>query len=364
MGENPSKHLKETPPMSNFEAAEQGRDSYLETVVKKIEKAFPTKGRNETKELAEWLSEKEKFKKQYFVPLQKRAASAMRVTFEEAKAFGRSASSGYPNESTKQGSQDRITDEIQAVKKLEVHLLLYELKDEHLKQETAKFFHKYVHSFTFGPYHAALKIGDMVLEWDDSSLIIPRPASDKEDTTGRTLVFEANVHEGNSSSDLEIQEVPVRAGAERTLQGINKQVNYLLDITEEKEHLLDSLAHVIVMYNTKFHYGLFTCNCHHFAIEMLSAMGKEDDARLFQRKTQEHADILIKRGDKAVAEFNNHKDLDDYVTANIDTMSQEDDEFCHCHYLLFHAWNKKFPNKPAWKCDSTCQSAKLALKIQ
>ena len=51
------------------------------------------------------------------------------------------------------------------MRNLEVKLILHELKDAHLVQELAAFIHKHVHSFIFGPFHASILIGDVLLEW-------------------------------------------------------------------------------------------------------------------------------------------------------------------------------------------------------
>ena len=349
-------------PQSNAEAEELHMDVYLEAVKDKLKLAYPDMGDNERSELSEGLRHKDRLKKQYFEPLRAQGASAVKVSIEEAETFSRG---GYPNEGTKCASHSRIVVGAERVRKLEVHLLLFELHDEHLKRELAHFFNKYVRRFTFGPYHAALKIGSIILEWDETSLIIPHAASDyTTEASGRILLFEGNVHDSDSQSESRIQPIPVRAGAETTLEGFTMQINHILDITEEKDTLLDELADVVVMYNTKFQYGLFGCNCHHFAVDVLQALGKDDEAKYFQGKINELASVLKRRGNVTVAEFNTHEELNNYVHENVANMSLEDLEFCHCNYLLFHAWSKKSPNRIAWKCDSnTCLSARVAQKV-
>ncbi len=347
--------------LTNQESHERRVDPHLEDVKTKIRKAYPKMGDNEVCDLAECLCDKEKFKEKYFKPLLRRLDAAVEVTFGEAEVF----SQGYPNDRTKQKSERRMVQGTDRVKSLDVELLLYELKGG-AWQTIARYFHEFVKECTYGPYHAALKIGNLILEWDTDSLIIPYEGEPEDFTAVKepaatTLIFRANVHETAGQSEIDI---PTRGGAEATTKGFQEHANHLLDITAEKEYLLDALADVIVRYNTKFDYGTFSCNCQYFVAETLSALGVEDKAEHFRRITKDvFAEILLKRRDKA-SEFNTHAELDDHVRDKIETMDREDLQFCHCHYLLFHAWNKRSPKTRAWQCDdSRCMSREVARRI-
>ena len=345
MGVKASRHNSVT----NEQADEEDIiDRTLEQVKKRIRKVGG-RGPNEVSQLAGKLSNKERLKKEYF--LLRRTDNALKDTFDEAAAF----QMGYPNEAARKDSEERIAARTEHVKKLEVTLLLYELKDEYLKQRVSKLFARYVREFTYGPFHAALKIGNLILEWDDSSLVIPHY------NTSGTQVFHGNVHE----EELHVaspKEIQVRAGQERTVEGFMERANVILDISQEKEYLLDAVAEVVVKYNTKYRYGIFSQNCQHFVMDVLFALGITDTAETFKGKLKTLEAVLLQRNDQL--EFNTHEELDDYVRKNIDSMSQEDIEFCHCHYLLFHAWSRKFPDKPAWKCDAkSCNHKNVEQKL-
>ena len=350
------------------EEEEKGLSSktYLEQVSKKIHSAFPKKGKREVSELAQVLVNKKEMKQRYFNHLLKRTNTAIDVAFEEAKAFP----DGYQNEAVKNDSQERIASGIDRVKHLEVKLLLFELKDEYLKQQLSRYFHKYVHRFTYGPLHVSIQIGNVILEWGTSSLVIPRsvPSSQRQSTKGgiRLPIFSGTLHEVDNRHlpTYSVREIPVRAGEEQMKEGLMKQVNVLLDISQEKEYLIDELTEVAVRYNKHYHYGLFSCNCQHFALDVLKVLGISNHNEAFKGRLREHAEVLMKRGLDLQAEFNSHKDLDEYVQANIDRMSPDELEFCYCHYLLFHAWNRKWPKHPAWQCDSqTCQCARIERQL-
>lgn len=344
---------------------------YLETVKEKLRsmRQCAEMGKNELQELAESLSYKDKFKERYFDPLMRRADVAIRTTVEEADTF---VEGNYPNAKTRRDSLRRIQSGYDQVWSLRVELLLFELKDEYLKQELARFFHKYVRTCTYGPFHAALKIGNLVLDWDESSLVIPyvvqsrdiQASSQQNDVMKRTLVFRGDLHVIEPCEENKI-DIPTQGGAMATAGAFNEPMNHLLDITEEKVRLLDKLAEVMVFFNNKQSYGVLSNNCQHFVTEVLKALGHQTQADQFQGKIQDFFNvILVKRGMTGPgAEFNTHVELDDYVRENVDTMTHEDLEFCHCHYLLFHAWSTRF-NKPAWSCTrDTCQADQVAMKM-
>ncbi len=346
-------------------------DPYLETVKKKLQglRQCRKMGENQLHELAECLTDKKKFRERYFDPLLARANKALCTTMEEAETF---VGGSVPNELTRDDSRERMRSGYDQVQNLKVELLLFELKDEYLKQELARFFHKYVHQCTYGPFHAALKIGNLILDWDETSLVIPYTAESHDLTAAsqlnlmeRTLVFRGNIHATDPGAVTAV-EIPVRGGVELTAAAFTEQINHLLDITEEKVCLLDTLAEKMVYFNTKQRYGVLSYNCQHFVTEVLWALGLESLADSFQGKTRAFFDVILaSRGLTGQgSEFNTHADLDDFVRENNDTITFEDLEFCHCHYLLFHAWGQRF-DKPAWRCaGDRCQADLIARKIE
>lgn len=354
---------------SNEDALKSKVSPKVAYVIRKITKARPDMGENERFDLAECLCDKEKFKERYFDPLLKRVDTAVKATFEEAEEFA--VGEGFPNEGTKKASEWKIVQGIDGVQSLQVELLLYTLKDGLLSRKIAECFHKFVPECTYGPYHAALKIGDLILEWDNDSLIIPYHGHPDEFTapeedaaeSGRRLMLRATIHKGDEKR--EVINIPTRGGAEATAFGFQQYGSQLMEITEEKENLLDALAEVIVRYNTKFEYGTFSCNCQYFVAETLTALGITDQAERFREVTKNvFAAFLEKRKDKPKFEFNNHTELDEYVSENIEKMDRVELDFCHCHYLLFHAWSKQSPKKSAWRCDpSHCKSKLVSNRL-
>lgn len=118
----------------------------------------------------------------------------------------------------------------------------------------------------FGPLHAALQIGNVVLEWNDSSLVIPH-YTDPSDPLLQTDVQ-------NLSRWGEITSTyygRVREAIDALDYG--KQIDLVFQFTAEKYDLFEALFDVIIRYNTQYYYNLIDRNCQHFVADALSALG-------------------------------------------------------------------------------------------
>ena len=349
---------------SNAMAHRRGVDKSFEGVRQRLEKAHSEKGQNEIRQLALDLSDQEKMKERWFGHLLKITDQAVEYAKHEASDFEEAG--GFHNQLERTESGGRIRSELQPVQSLEVRLLLYELKDETVLHSVAKALSRFMDNFTYGPFHAALQIGNVILDWGPGSLVIPRfqvPVSETQDAANPQPIFDASVHKRSSDSEsvVMVNDIPLRAGAERTREFFNDQIQIIADISQEKKYLIDEVVTMAVKYNTKFHYGLFSCNCQHFVIDVLSSLGITDPDSIFEGKLKQHGDLLMKLGGNVtVEEFNSHQELNDYVHQHLDTMEREDLEFCHCHYLLFHSWGVRRPSEGAWHCDhDTCQHSNI-----
>ena len=336
-----------------YGSGDRRRVKYLAKVKDSLQKSQPDLGPNERAELAECLIDEEKMKEKWFKHLLQETEEAVKVLQEEARDFPE----GYRNATERDRSRDRL-EQVDRVEKLEVKLLLYQLGDDGMLQAIATAFNRYLHTFTYGPHHAALLIGDVLLDWNDSSLVIPTVIPDEDDDT---LILAASIHEERDQQGAAavVGETPIQAGAEHMGEVFEQQIQKVGEISQEKQYLINELVATAVKYNQKYDYGTFSNNCQHFIVDVLLVLGITDPAEAFKGKLKQHAELLTQRGsDVAVFEFNTHQDLDEHVKANISTMSRDELEFCHCHYLLFHAWNKKNPGKRrAWQCGSpgACQ---------
>lgn len=366
MGNSVKSEIKAREPGDNEQENERRREDHqLKRKVKQVKeklikanKGNTKRSENELQDLAEKLVDKDKIKTEFFAHLLEYTESVRQVVSDEHKTFQR----GYPNEMTRKDSEQRMAEPFEQIGKLEVSLMLHELKDARLIQQLANFIDKYVSSFRFGPFHASILIGDIILEWRPNSLIIPRKI-DKVHNKDNKAVLLANVHE--KPFDGHLPPVPLRyEGADQA--AVSSSFERIKDITREKDMLIDELADVVARYNTKFHYGLFTNNCQHFVLDVLNVLGITNPEEAFRGKLKQHADLVMARSQKEeIVEFNSHEDLDCHVKErNVEEMSHDDLQFVYCHYLLFHAWTERFPYEDAWRCDpNECQIDKIARKL-
>lgn len=363
MGNSVKSEVKATEPEGNEQENERRREDHqlnkkVKQVKEKLIKANTKKGENELQDLAEKLVDKEKTKREFFAHLLEYTESARQVVTDEHDAFPR----GFPNEMTRKDSEQRMAEPFEQISTLEVSLILHELNDTRLIQQLANFIDKYVSSFRFGPFHASILIGDVILEWRPNSLIIPRKI-DKVHNKDNKAVLLANIHE--TPFDGQLPAVPLRyEGADQA--AVSSSFERIKDITREKDMLIDELADVVMRYNTKLHYGLFTNNCQHFVLDVLSVLGITNPEEAFRGKLKQHADLVMARSQKeATVEFNSHEELDRHISeGNVEEMSRDDLQFVYCHYLLFHAWGERFPHEEAWRCNpNECQINRIARKL-
>ena len=347
-----SKSKKRQTDDNKMSSQEERRQEELRECVRKKLLKFGQSEQLEESVLA--LSDCREMKETYFRSLLKEMDDAVAAVADEKKAH----ELGIRNLPQKQGCIRRLTNEFDNVQNVEVRLVLCQLNGA-LVQNLASTMHRFVKRFDYGPYHAALIIDDVVLEWNDSSLVIPRRNTEEDD-----WISERNVHHPWGGSTNSLRDLPVRAEADKTRQHFDIIVEEIKHITMEKLQLIDALAEVAVQYNTKHTYGLFSNNCQHFVRDCLHVLGITNMEEVF--RLEDHKVILNKEGLKGskCEEFNSHQTLDDYVKENLQNMNESELELCICHYLHFHTFQKASP-KEAWRCQShTCLQSHVEKRLQ
>ena len=342
----------EVRPPTEEEEEEGEQEIYVQKVKRRLIDAYPGIQPEKATQLAQILVDQKKTREFYFEHLLKQqkeaTAEARRAAEKDAAAFG---GCGFHNTAEKIDASQRAAEQIRRVGQLQVRLLLYELKQEEWKKAVLRKVNR-LSRFQYGPFHVALLIGDVLLEWDVRGVVIPRRIKADEN---EKLLFAASIHPMEELSVGHLAELDLRADSGAMAMSYTNQLNDIVGLGERREVLIDELARVTVLYNRKFDYGVLKCNCQTFVVDVLKVLGIDNVEKTFQGKlrVKEHVDLLLRRGnDKPIFEFNSHADLDTYVRENIDRLSLEDLEFCYCHYLLFHAWHKKQPRVRAWQCPA------------
>ena len=330
-------------------ATSDERNPTLAVVTTKLQtlysKSVPAKSEDELKELAKTLQDPKLIKGKYFGPILEIIEDCKAEAAGDAKDY---RVTQFRNRAEKQHAIERVDYGMQRVQDIHVKLLWFEiqpLQNRPLAQQVVLAVVPLLRGkeFVYGPFHVALQVGDIVVEWNNSSLIIPH----RIDPTHHPLMSKR------------IGEQPPATPVPDDMQTFRDTVNEVLITADNKTYLIDQLCELIASYNKKQTYGIFTNNCQHFAADALSALGHEKEAADFRGKSEALANAVMKGGAKEdisnQLEFNTHEELNNHVTTN-DGLSFEDLELCQLHYLLFHVWSTKCPEKDEWRCiESECK---------
>ena len=236
---------------------------------------------------------------------------------------------------------------------LVARVMYSKLKNDGSRWTMEKAFSEYVDEFAYGPVEAAVQIGNVLLTWDHTSLVIPQ------------LLGEEG---GTSCASPQLSPTLLRRGSQSTpgessphCNDYDVHTDIPLTSHEDLDQVMENVIHTVVTYNTEYRYGLFSRNCQHFVRSILRAMGIQNHKHFFPSQVRNHSQVLQKRGCRVnVEEFNSHTELDNYVRPHIDEMDSDDIRFCYSSYLLFHAMGSSVLSqgreKGVWKCDrERCQ---------
>ena len=207
----------------------------------------------------------------------------------------------------------------------------------------------------FGPLHAALQIGNVVLEWNDSSLVIPHYTDPSDPLLQTDVQNQSRWGEVTSTYYGQVREAIDELD-------YAKQIDLVFQFTAEKYHLFEALFDVIIRYNTQFFYNLIDRNCQHFVTDALSTLGVDEPTE-FTGGLRSYFDEL-KSGHASLA-FTSHAKLDEYVkeiedTQKIHSMPQHDLEFLLAQCFYFHLQQKsqlqdRNADLSKWTCEEpTC----------
>ncbi len=214
--------------------------------------------------------------------------------------------------------------------------------------------------FEYGAHHAAVMIGDVVVEWDASSLVQPRQK-------GVQPVFCTSPKSHHShwlSRVLKAQTDTMAVTAQHESYG--EQIKFTIELNAEKTQI-DNLIEVIIRHNKYFYYHVFSRNCQHFVLDVMEALGLTEPPT-FTGRMRKYYEMLRKgRRSELPNEFPSHENLDDYITRNLQSLRPDDLEYFLCQYYGFHhkAVQEQGQDKPSEShCPiRTCQMKKLDERI-
>ena len=211
----------------------------------------------------------------------------------------------------------------------------------------------------FGPLHAALIIDDVIIEWNDTSLIIPS-VKQKE------WVFQVRLQGSYEKFARSIKQ-EMKDSAHR--MDLNRQIEQVFEVTKEKQQAINQLIEVIVHYNRHYEYNVLTRNCQHFVIDAMKALGINEIPQLtgvFQKYFKE---LIRGKSTNIQEKFETHAALDEHVNSIIKPgLSQHDLEYLLCQYFMFHVSSRKMSPRaqdPNWKCEEeTCRMSEIECMLE
>lgn len=251
----------------------------------------------------------------------------------------------------------------------------FEVQHQKLKQDTSKICHLPIrlslhkvrsfrtppgaYSFAkklkmeYGPLHAAVIVGDVVVEWGTEELVEPRH------DLNYVTEFLANVAD---QGEWQERQEHIQAGislADR--QGdIEEKLHIVCKSMEEKSKMIDKLVDLIVEYNSSKKYHLFKCNCQHFVHEALATLGIKNPIK-FEGRLQEIFEQKKKGKVKVPHDLKTHKSLDEYAKAHKHELKLQDLEYLQCLYFKEHLPKIERSGDPEeWVCGlPSCMSNEL-----
>lgn len=206
----------------------------------------------------------------------------------------------------------------------------------------------------FGPLHAALQVGRVVLEWSDNSMVTPYPCDYEDEVMKLDMqpYSEWVKYTGKHHSE-----------AKKTIEGLDYagQIELTYKIASEKKRLLDALIEVIIQYNKFHYYNLFDRNCQHFVSDALEALKVELPAEFKGGLGKYYKALIAGKTPSVPSKFKTHSHLDLYIKqkqedGTITSMPEHDLEFILALYFRFHLESKTKLKKDRkaldeWHCE-------------
>ena len=352
---------KQQQPQSHNESA-NNPGSVIQQVMKKLEKARESSLQVD----AERLTDIEKVKEFHLNSLLSTSQQAAKYwendhslerTFETSREYNKAA--------------ERVDERFTDIANLQVKLYLTEIDHS----MSSSIFGRAIvgrvarlMNVTYGPLHAALKVGDVYLEWNESSLVIPtsiNPRHELQQIPSQSVKFAGQVHghgafyKGAQGHRETLKETIPR---DHKKMNFTRQIEVVHDLGNHREKIIHKLAAVIADYNSGEDYDLFQRNCQHFVQDCLTALEIEfSNQPEFPHEMQEQF-TRLKRGGTISPKlgrrrFRTHSELDCYYMDEDKIWSKDELQYISLLYFKFHLRAAKAEGTPeSWRCqEDKCQ---------
>ena len=206
----------------------------------------------------------------------------------------------------------------------------------------------------YGPLHVALQVGNVILEWNDSSLVTPYLCAYEDEKMRLDMQPLSEWVEYTDTHHSKLKEAADK-------RDFPEQIELIYTVASEKAGLIDRLIDVIVKYNKHYYYNLFDRNCQHFVSDALTALGVDKPIELAGGLKDYYKKIVQGRTPSVQEKFKTHSELDNYVQQlkrgnRVAHIPQHDLEFILALYFRFHLESKSELRDDStalreWKCE-------------
>lgn len=239
-----------------------------------------------------------------------------------------------------------------------VRLYLFELRTP-VSRFLSKFSSMFV--FRYGPLHAAIQVGDVMLQWGTDSLVIP----ERYDPADQ--LFQTDVKERTCVAQVAAEVRPQAKQAVRDCDN-KRQIDLQFDLTIGIEDMLDKIKKVVVDYNRYRYYNVVMRNCQTFVNDVMEAIGVKNIPQNLTGKLKEYFKKLTEHKSEYIpSDIPTHEELDEFVKTSVDlsTASKHDREYLLCLYFQFHLAAMKTDKDPNEKCQvKGCRMATIEDSLQ
>ena len=213
----------------------------------------------------------------------------------------------------------------------------------------------------YGPMHAALQIGDTIIEWSSHSVVVPHGNVPQEPLIKADITQSLKI-----ASELREKAKEYRASRTRNITG---EIDLMFEISKSVYSMIEAVIQVIVTWNRYKHFHPFSVNSQHFIQNIFAVLGIEE-LPFLNASFSDYINNLKEDFRRATnnSSFTCHADLDNYVQQRLGEMGTGEMEYLLTEYYRFHLVGRTaavhMPEGGEWICkESNCLMNRLESAI-
>ena len=209
----------------------------------------------------------------------------------------------------------------------------------------------------YGPMHASLQIGQMMLEWGPHHLVVPHRNIPTEPVIKTDITRSLKVA-------AELRERAKDYRSSRSRRGsITGEVDLLFEIRKSIQSVIESVIQVMVSWNRFKYFHTYATNSQHFVDNIIAVLGIEE----MPLPSNNLSDYIgrLKNDTTTQTSFRSHAKLDSYTRERIGELRTNEMEYLLTEYYRFHVASRVGAVREGeWECQAVdCQMQALERAI-